>query len=112
MNSLTTFHAIVGLDFLKEIGAKIDLDKGCIFYDKISEKLKFSNCADVNHIHLTDKNIPNSIKEKFSQVIEKNSQAFADPNEALPYNTNIVATICIQDNKSLIMIFKTRTRSQ
>ena len=98
LDSLSTFDAIIGLDFLRQINAKIDLTKSYIFFSNGSEPLKFFKCMNVNHIHLNDDDLPNHIKNKFSQIIDKNYQVFADPNEALPYNTNVVATIRTRDN--------------
>ena len=46
----------------------------------------------VNYINIAI-DVPSNIKESFNNTIENYIKVFADPNESLPYNTNIFATI-------------------
>lgn len=55
-----------------------------------SEIIKFLKCSDVNCTNVED--IENA-KEKFQLMFRNQRGVFAEPNEALPYNTNIIATI-------------------
>ena len=98
LNNLQAFDAIVGLDFLRQIGANIDLENAKIHFDKGSESLKFMKCQNVNHINLKESEIPERIKNEFIQIINKHSKVFTDTNESLPYNTQIVATIRTKTN--------------
>ena len=90
---LETFDAIIGLDTLNDIGAKIDFKKGKINYENGNENLKYFKCKSVNFINIDDVEVPTDVKERFNIIIKKRMNVFADPNESLPFNTNIVATI-------------------
>lgn len=93
LDNLSTFDGIIGLDMLKQIEAKIDLTKENIYHSKGTEKLLFYNSKNVNHIKIEEGNISKKVEQSFNEIINKNLKVFADPNEALPYNTNIVGTI-------------------
>ena len=84
---------ILVLDFLKLIHTKIDLDSGSINFDNGEERIEFKKCKDVNYINIIDEDVLKNIKSQFAQIIKNNSNVSADPKEALPYNTNIIATI-------------------
>lgn len=43
-------------------------------------------------------NVPDSVKTAFNTLIDKRKDVFANPNESLPYNTNVIATIRTIDN--------------
>lgn len=99
LNSLSTFDGIIGLDLLKRVNAKIDLKAGQLSYNTGVEKLNFFECKDVNFIEVDKIEVPFSIRTEFQGIIKKRIKVFADPNEALPYNTNIVATIRMEDEE-------------
>jgi len=93
LNCLKEFEGIVGLDFLKEVNAKINLVKNIIEFEGSIEALQFAEFKDVNFVKIDDKDVPMFIKNYFQKMIKLRSNAFADPNESLPYNSNTVATI-------------------
>jgi len=37
--------------------------------------------------------VPHEVMEKLQSMLENRTGVFAEPNEALPYNTNIIGTI-------------------
>ena len=96
---LQTFDAIIGLDLLNAINAKIDLKNNCIQHDTGQEKLNFATCENVNFMNIEDISVFSNVKESFNNVIKKHIKVFADPNESLPFNTNIVATIRTTNNE-------------
>lgn len=91
--NLISFDAIIGLDLLTQVNAVVDLQKGEIVHDFGIEKLYFIKIESINALKIQQETVPLAIKEDFSNMIKKRSQAFADPNESLPYNTNVVARI-------------------
>lgn len=91
--SLSTFDGIVGLDLLTQMGATLDFENKEIRTKTGVEKLLFLKCANVNFTKIEDIEVPQVISGKFRDVLEKLSGVFANPNESLPYNTNIIATI-------------------
>ena len=93
---LNTFDAIIGLDFLNEINAQIDLQNNILRFDGGQENLKYLKCKEVNSYAHS----PNtSIEEKLNLLLQKHKAAFADPNEALPYNSDVQATIRTTDQE-------------
>jgi ribonuclease HI len=77
----------------------IDLRQGIISYDNGEERLQFTSCVDVNHTDAEQDEIPVIIKRQLKSLLEENKGVFADPDEALPYNTSVVATIqTVDDN--------------
>lgn len=93
LNNLKTFDGIIGYDFLKEIGAKIDIDAGYLHYQNSYVKLQYLCCNQVNLITINEDSVPDNIRSEFHQLINNNTNAFAHPDRALPYNTNVEATI-------------------
>lgn len=91
--TLINFDAIIGLDLLTQVNAIVDLKKGIVTHDFGIEKLLFTECENINIIQIKHESVPLAVKDEFLKMIRKRSNAFADPNESLPYNTNIVATI-------------------
>lgn len=83
---------------MKRVGANIDLANSEICFASGSEQLKFLDCKDINFLRIDYANIPSAVRNSFQKVIEMRKKAFADLNESLPYNTNIVATIRTEDN--------------
>lgn len=101
LQTLTTFDGIVGLDLLKKINANIDLKKGIILYNSGSEIIEFFECKDVNFIDVEKIDVPFAVKADFQKMLKKRMKVFADPKEALPYNTNIVATINMENDEPI-----------
>lgn len=90
---LTSFDGVIGLDLLNNVHASIDLKTNTITHDYGEEVLFFINSQDVNHLQLQVESVPKQQKEAFFRIMTNVNGVFADPNEALPYNTNVVATI-------------------
>lgn len=90
---LTTFDGIIGLDLLKQTDAVLDLKNKHILTTSGSEIIQFFKCSDVNFTNVEDIKVPQDIKGKFKLMLENRMGVFVEPNEALPYNTNIIATI-------------------
>ena len=90
---LEKFDGIIGFDLLTQINATISLRESLIIFDSGSEKISFHSCHNVNFTRVEDIEVPKSIENDFKKMINNRIKTFADPNEALPYNTNIVATI-------------------
>lgn len=99
LNSLSTFDGIIGLDFLKQVSASINLKDGKIYHNSGSEKIEFFECKDVNFIEIDKIKVPAAVKAEFQKMMRNRMKAFADPNEALPFNTNIVATINMENDE-------------
>lgn len=93
LSCLETFNDIIGLDMLKSLNALIDLEKSKIIYDGDKEAILNEVFKDVDHFtaHTTD--VPNNIRKNFEHMMRRNIGAFADPDGAFPYNTNVVAAI-------------------
>ena len=63
-------------------------------YNSGIENLQFFKCKNVNYIDVKSDKIPENVKGNFKKILNTKSKVFADPNESLPYNTNVKATIC------------------
>lgn len=96
---LETFDGIIGLDLLNRLNAIIDLKRAKIIHDNGEEDILYNACRDVNHLALNTDDVPANVKTNFDHMITQNEGAFADPDEALPYNTNVVATIRTEDEE-------------
>lgn len=96
---LSKFDGIIGCDFLHKIGAQLDLKKGIISYDGRDEKLFYLFCRNVNHISIDNNSVPPDVRKQFDLILGNRLTVFADPNESLPYNTKVVATIKTTDNE-------------
>lgn len=103
---LKTFDAIVGFDFLREIKAQIDCREGTLTHENGKEKLKFFHCQGVNSIQVNQANCGASphIFRKLLGLLEENRNVFADPNEALPFNTTVRATINTENDEPVVLI--------
>lgn len=101
LSALSTFNGIIGFDFLKQIGAKIDFKLGKITYDGGSENLLYFYCPEVNQI-LTRPVIwdeLSKIEDKdLRNLLEQSANVFAEDDVSLPFNTKITATIKTTDN--------------
>jgi len=93
LDNLSTFDGIIGLDLLKQVDAAISLKKGTLVAGGVQEKIHYHNCRDVNHSKILDIEVPIAVKPQFLQMLKDCANAFADPNESLPFNTAVVATI-------------------
>jgi len=82
---LSSFDAIVGLDLLKQAGVSLWLASGHLKWGNEVEKVEFQSCTDVNFTNVDCSDAPPPATDR--------KKAFANPNEALPYNTSVVATI-------------------
>ncbi len=91
--NMATFDGIIGLDLLKRVNTQIDLSSGVIRHDFGNEKLLFHECVNVNFIDMRSEEIPSGVRNDFLKMMESRKRAFADQNESLQFNTNIVATI-------------------
>lgn len=96
---LATFDGIIGLDLLTTVNAVINLRSSQLSTDAGVETMEFVSCANVNFAHVNKPNIPPSVEDKFDKIIEKRRSVFSNPDESLPYNTNVVATIRTVDNE-------------
>lgn len=95
--ALKVFHAIVGFDFLRKVHSIINLRDDTITTDNGLEKLLFYTCSDVNSLW-SEIDVPLSIRDKFECLMARQKAVFSEPDESLPFNTNIVATIRTIDN--------------
>jgi len=93
LDTLSSFDAIIGFDLLTQAGVKLNLEKNVLEYKGPSEKLQYHNCADVNFTDVNDIVVPTSVKKEFRSMILKRKKAFSSANEALPFNTAVIATI-------------------
>jgi ribonuclease HI len=91
--NLSTFDAIIGLDLLNRVNATLDFKNKILHTESGSEEIQFLRCANVNFTEVQNIEVPEKIKKEFQEMLKARTNVFADPNEALPYNTNIVATI-------------------
>jgi len=91
LNDLKDFNGIIGLDL--QVNAKLDFTGNVLHTSKGTEKIQFTKAENVNFIKIDDEDVPPAIKITFDKMIVKNHKAFADPDEALPFNINTLATI-------------------
>lgn len=63
-----------------------------------SEKIQYHKCPDVNHTNVIDIDAPPAVRSAFLKMLKSRSKAFADPNESLPFNTSVTATIRTVDD--------------
>nr|AAA28600.1 reverse transcriptase endonuclease [Drosophila virilis] len=99
LDTLSSFDAIIGFDLLTQAGVKLNLAKNTLEYQSTSEKLQYYQCADVNFTDVNDIVVPPSVKKEFRDMILRNKRAFSNRDEALPFNTAVIATIRTVDNE-------------
>jgi len=71
----------------------LDLGNSVIKYAKVTEKLKFFDCKNVNFTKIDDIEVPRSAKAEFKKIIMKRIKEFSTFNETLTFNTSVIATI-------------------
>lgn len=96
--SLRQFDGIIGCDLLKEVGAVIDLQTDEIRSSAGVENIQYLSSKDVNFCGVEIQSVPADIEKQFHEIISKNQKVFADPEERLPFNTNVVASIHTSDD--------------
>jgi len=89
---LPDFDAIIGLDLLKQAGPSLCLASGRFKWGTEEEKIDFHSCPNVNFTEVDCPDAPPLVRKSFLKTLSDRKKAFADPNEALPYNTSVVAT--------------------
>lgn len=99
IDSLGTFDAIIGFDLLTRTGVTLNLTEKTIEYQGTTEKLQFHSCDSVNFTDVNDIVVPEIIKKEFRKMILRNLKAFSTSNEALPFNTSVMATFRTEDNE-------------
>ena len=105
LQKIPVFHGILGFDFLKKINGVIDTGSDKLIFEGGTEQLKYLRLDSLNN--LSFENIPKDIEQEFYAVLSKNSAVFANPNTALPYNTNISATIRTKDEEPVYSRYQT-----
>jgi len=85
--------AIVGLDLLKQAGVPLGLASGHLKWGNEVEKVEFQSCFDVNFTNVDCFDASPLARDAFVKMLGDRKEAFANPNEALPYNTSVDATI-------------------
>lgn len=90
---LASFDGIIGLDSLMGVNANVDLKSGELVHRNGIEKLKFHKCLQINFALNLSSDISTITQTEFKKLIDDKKGVFSDPEEKLPFNTNIVATI-------------------
>lgn len=97
LDSLSTFDGIIGHDLLQQASVELHLKTGELRIASNFEKLQYHKCASVNLTKAVNIDASPLVKEQFLQMLKTRDRGFADPDEALPYNTSVVATIRSND---------------
>jgi len=90
---LSSFDGIIGLDLLKQAGVSLCLASGQLKWGTEVESIDFHTCPDVNFTEVDCSDAPPLVRKAFLKMLSDRKKTFADPNEALSYNTSVVATI-------------------
>lgn len=99
LDTLTSFDAIIGFDLLTRAGVALDLQENKLSYQDKSEQLQYHTCEIVNFTDVNDIVVPSIVQKKFKAMMLKRIKAFSTSNEALPFNTSVIATIRTIDNE-------------
>lgn len=92
--SLTSFHAILGNDSLKQLSAVIHTkDNFMVIQDRIKIKLKQLVSQNVNLIKILDDHLNEYQNQTMQTLIQNNTNLFSEPDERLTYTTKVLATI-------------------
>jgi len=78
---------------LNRVKATLDFKNKKLHTEFGVEEIQFLKCANVNFTEIKNIEAPEKIKTQFQEMLETRTAVFAEPNKALPYNVNIVATI-------------------
>lgn len=98
---LSSFDAIIGLDTLTQTNAILHLKNKTFKTGNTVEPIIFVRCNSVNFSDIKDIIVPKPIADKFYTMLADRVGVFAEPEKALPYNTDIVATIRTQDDQPI-----------
>lgn len=97
----SSFDAIIGLDTLTQTNAILHLKNKTFKTGNTVEPIIFVRCNSVNFSDIKDIIVPKPIADKFYTMLADRVGVFAEPEKALPYNTDIVATIRTQDDQPI-----------
>lgn len=95
LQDLPLFDGILGFSFLKNIQGVINTEKDTLSFRGGEERLKYLHLNSCNQ--LTCETGLDNFEYKLREIIHNNATVFANPDEALPFNTNISATIRTRD---------------
>jgi len=98
---LSSFDAIIGLDLLKQAGTSLCLASGRLKWYTEEEKIDFHSCPNVNFTEVDCPEAPPLVRKAFLKMLSDRKKAFAYPNEALPHNASVVATIRTVDEEPI-----------
>jgi len=101
LSELSTFVGIIGLDLLTEVGAELCLNSSQLRFGNSSKPILYYKFVDVNFTNVDCADAPPLIRENFLKMLINRKKTFADANEALPYNTSVVATIRTVDEQPI-----------
>lgn len=99
--NLTTFDGIIGLDLLNQTNVLLDFKNKKLTTNYGSETINFLKCPAVNFTSVKEIEAPQAITTEFQTMLKARAGVFAEPNEALPYNTNVIATIRTEDENPI-----------
>ena len=99
---LEAFDGIIGLDTLILSEAVLDLKDKIISTVSGEEHLSLFECNDVN---MAVSHKLNGCESRLEEILASNQDVFADPNESLSFNTNVVASIRTVDNDPIYAHF-------
>lgn len=88
----TIFDRIIDFDFVKGINGQIDCDHGFLKHKHFKKKLLFYKII-LNPAQATFQNL--------IMLLEKYKEVFADSNEALPFPTDVMATIRTENDEPI-----------
>jgi len=97
LHDLPIFDGILGFSLIKSAIGIIDTKRDILWFEGGQEKLKYLNLDSVNT--LLNEPIPKSLEKSFSEMIQANKNVFANPDEALPFNTKVSASIRTKDQE-------------
>lgn len=84
-------------DLLTQVGASLCLKDNVIKKGAVGKENFYHRCPDVNHTidctGMVDIDAPPAVGSVFLKILKDRDKAFAHPNEPLPINTSVTATI-------------------
>lgn len=100
--SLKNFDGIIGYDFLSELDAKINVRENTLSYKKNKcEDLVLEKYDQINFVEINKDTVPDAIRDDFDRILSDGYRTFADPDRALPFNTNVVASIATKNEEPI-----------